>query len=73
MVTLVRLARRHTEPERTSDMKYPPGRVQRGSTGIKILFFTVRALDTYILAPMFLHTGIPLKTRYDAMAQMRLV
>ena len=54
-------------------MKYPPGRVQRGSTGIKILFFTVRALDTYILAPMFLHTGIPLKTRYDAMAQMRLV
>ena len=71
MVTLVRFVRRHTEPERTSDMKDPPGRVQRGSTGIKILFFTVRALDPYILPPTLLH--IPLKTKYDAMAQKRLV
>ena len=47
------------------------GRVQRGSTGIKILFFTVRALDPYILPPTLLH--IPLKTKYDAMAQKRLV
>ena len=37
-------------------MKYLPGRVQRGSTGLKILFFTVRALDPYILPPTLLHT-----------------
>ena len=41
--------------------------MQGGLTGIKILFFTARALDTYILAPKFLHTGIPLKTKYNAM------